>query len=147
MEAGRLDVLGERGVRAEPNFDIDFAVGAQTEAWVADVLRPALESQRVETKMDRGFVDTGNIYVERSCRYPSGWKPTGIDNPGTASLWLYDLSHSGVAIVFEVDTLRRLAADPRVSRDAKCVVGDHPTTGSLINLRKAFTPGILEARW
>ncbi len=130
--------------KPEPDFDIDYADGAQTEAWVRDVLITALREQRVETKLDRGFVETGNIFVETECHKKNGWEPSGIDNPDTARIWVYDLSRTGVLVVFDIDVLRRLAYDERVGR-AKAAPRDqkNPARGRLVNMRKVFTQGIL----
>lgn len=127
----------------EPDFDLDMTIGRQGEMFAAD-LRRALQDGRVEVKTDRGFIRTGNIYVERECRYPlRGWRNTGIDNKNTAPLWLYLLAGTDIAVVFGIEALRRAAADPRVAYAAEQRAGSHPTKGAVVRLSRLFTPGAL----
>lgn len=126
-----------------PNFDLDYADGKQGELFAAD-LRSALEGDRVQVKTDRGFIETGNIYVERACNYPGrGWTRTGIADPDASPLWIYVLRDTGLALVADIATLRRLADDSRFSRHAEERDGGHPTKGSVVRLRSVFHPGAL----
>jgi outer membrane protein assembly factor BamB len=128
---------------SQPDFDIDYNEGAQAELFVAD-LRRSLQEGRVEVKLDRRFIDTGNIYVEGECLYPRrGWQLTGIANPNTAPLWIYMLGGTGVGIIFTREALRDAVADTRVSRSSEERDGGHPTKGWLLRVRSLFHPGHL----
>lgn len=123
-----------------PDFDIDYAKGAQAELFVAD-LRRALLQGRVEVKSDWRSDQTGNIYVEGECYYPrNGWRQTGIGNPNTAPLWVYVLGTSGIGIVFTREALRRVVVDDRFARKSQARWGSHPTRGWLIHLSALFSP-------
>jgi hypothetical protein len=125
-----------------PDWDIDYADGAQSELVVAD-LRRALQEGRVEVKSDRRFIETGNIYVETECNYPrGGWRRTGISNPDTAPQWVYVLRDTGIALVFDVETLRRMAYDPGCSWASQCRQGGHPTRGRLVKVSAAMRQGM-----
>lgn len=129
-------------MKAEPDFDLDYADGRQAELIVAD-MRESLTSGRVEVKRDRGFRETGNIYVEmEGFTERRGWHPTGIANPDTAATWIYELKHTGAMVVFETETLRRLVRHP-IARRSENPRGDHPTRGVLLPMRRVFTPGVL----
>lgn len=123
----------------EPRFDIDFAYGAEGEAWVAAVGRGA-GNGKTQVKRDARALDTGNLYVEYACRRRDGWAPSGIRDPKSeAESWVFVLGDSGFAVVVAIDVLRRIAdvcrAQGRLAeeRDGEC-----PTKGVLIPLRHLF---------
>lgn len=121
----------------EPRFDIDFAYGAEGEAWITAVGRGA-GNGKTEVKRDGRALDTGNLYVEFACRRRDGWAPSGIRS-SEAESWVFVLGDSGFAIVVAADVLRRMVdvcrAQNRVAeeRDGEC-----PTKGVLIPLRHLF---------
>lgn len=128
------------------DFDIANAVGTQGELLVGD-LRRSLRDGAVEVKTDTRFVETGNIYVETACQYPSrGWQPSGIANPDTCSTWVYVLRDTGVAVVFDRDVLRGLAQS-QLARPSRCQVDHHSTQGVLLPLSQVFAPGRLAGPW
>lgn len=115
----------------QPNFDIDAQVGRQGELMVADVIA-GLRDGSVEVKTDQKAAQTGNVYIEWSCRRRNDWHPSGIHPEATASeMWAIVLGP--VVVVAPTAVMLRAARTAwaqGLRRD--CMRGSHPTRGVLI---------------
>jgi hypothetical protein len=128
----------------KPEWDVDLAFGKKGERYVADFLGGLLleEPGRItaETKADRQWVNTGNIWIELECKRRDGWHDSGIR---TSRADMYTLV-LGECIVLGVPTriLRQLAEYANAQADSygkwlfrsEHKEGSHPTRGVRIGL-------------
>ena len=113
----------------QPDFDIDYEVGAQAELFVRDIIA-ALGTERVEIKNDVAARKYRSVYLETECHYPrAGWKATGI-NGTKAELWCHVLEGS-IAIIAPLGLWQEAALR---GQRKECIRGDHPTKGVRIPL-------------
>lgn len=116
-----------------PDFDIDVAVGAQAELFVAKIMDSLGARSSVEVKYDAQYVKTGNVYVEYKCLRKGKWTPSGIATT-KAAFWAFVLGMDTFCFVIATDTLKEAARDrwnypsSRVGLDK----GSHPTKGVIL---------------
>lgn len=116
----------------KPKWDIDKARGEKAEALVMR-MRSAIASGTLEVKCDDRAGDTGNVYVERQCLTAEGWKPSGIDDPGSrAAGWVWVLLDMRVIFWMPKWLMRNLADE--YGKPSACPYGTHPTRGVLVPL-------------
>jgi hypothetical protein len=119
--------------RPDPRFDIDLPYGRQAELQIADYLTWLAEGNgRIEVKHKRRidllfYVETHHDPGRRGIYVPSGISTS------TAAAWAFNISDTGIAVIFPSDEVRRMLTDPS-SRDAQEHDGSCPTRGKLISL-------------
>lgn len=119
----------------EPRFDIDAEYGMQAELFAVRLI-DSLKNNTVEVKRDGKAADSFNVYVE--FEHDPGrrgkFKPSGIDRPDGADLWLFVLSDPHLALVISRDLLRMLVNHPDI-RVGNQTRGSCPTRGYLLPIR------------
>ena len=131
----------------QPDFDKDYAYGAQGEAFVTDIVE-ALQSQLVEVKRDRLWWRYLNLYVERACRKVSGrWEESGI-KATKSTVWVFVLGESQVMIAMPTGLLRQYCehkwglghkrANGRNLYLIEETDGSNPTKGFKLNIPEFF---------
>ena len=114
----------------EPDFDIDYAAGAQGELFVAHIIESLTAgSASIEVKTDAQVARTGNVYIEYECLRGGKYVPSGIAAT-KADLWAFVLPAS-VLIVAPVTSVRDVARR-HFRRRVECLRGDHPTRGVIV---------------
>jgi len=126
----------------QPDFDIDLAVGAQGELYVAsicDALRDG--TGRVEIKTDEKATKYERIFVEYECKRFGVYVKSGIATT-QAELWAIVIASDTVLIVptwrLKVAARRLLKSAPRFF-GKECVRGSHPTKGVVIPFKSLLT--------
>lgn len=115
--------------KPEPRFDLDYAAGRQQEMWVEGI-RDSLAADSIEVKLDREFVETGNIFIEYACKGKNGWDDSGLAKT-TSKLWIQVLVEGELALIVSTERLKEIARR-YWDRRAECKRGSHPTKGVLI---------------
>lgn len=120
----------------QPDFDIDMAVGAQAEIFVANIIDSLSQRGVVEVKYDARYQDTANIYVEYMCQRRDGWQPSGIAT-SKAPFWAFVLGMDTFCFVIATETLKEACRtkwkDPSHMRQLNR--GSHPTRGVILPLQ------------
>lgn len=113
----------------QPDWDVDKARGEEAETLWRNT-RTAMATGTAEVKRDDRAFDTGNFYIEHSCRTAQGWKPSGIKTT-KAHTWVFVCWP--ILIALPVWILRQLHADAERKQDIKeCSNGSHPTKGAVV---------------
>jgi hypothetical protein len=118
----------------QPDWDIDRERGEKAEALVR-ALRTTLLTAECEVKCDDRAAETGNVYVETTCKTAQGWQPSGIHTT-KATTWVWVLFDMRVIIWMPVWLLKNLA---RTAPERSCVVGSHPTRGSVLAIDRLLS--------
>ena len=93
----------------QPNWDIDLALGAQSELWVADIRRALAEKGTIEVKHDQPSLKNQHFYVEYECRGRDGvWRPSGIATT-KSKLYFFTFGDRPGGVVVATDWLTRAA--------------------------------------
>lgn len=110
----------------QPDWDLDYSFGHEGEARMNALLGDIAEGGlHVEVKTDRQWVDTGNVYVETSCKgYPSGLSTT------RAEWWAFNLA-PGCSLLVRTEDLRSFLHAGN-GKPAQETDGSHPTQGWLV---------------
>ena len=127
----------------QPNWDIDLALGAQSELWVGDIRRALAEKGTIEVKHDQPSLKNQHFYVEYECRGRDGkWRPSGIATT-KAKLYFFTFGDRPGGVVVATDWLMRAArvAYKRPSARAECPRGSNPTRGVLVSLADLWATG------
>jgi hypothetical protein len=123
----------------KPDFDIDLAIGAQSELWVASVREALAGKSRVEVKAPKPFLEKGSAFVEYACLRNDGeWHRSGINDPELkAELYILCFGVLPGGLIVETQWLKRAALlaykNPNNRREEKD--GSHPTKGVVVSLR------------
>lgn len=120
-----------------PGWDLDREFGEQAELFVADIAK-AIRDGSVEVKRDGRWQETGNLYVEYSCRRAGEYRPSGIAT-SDADLWAFVLGDTEVTIIVPRLLLRRLCLElyrrgPGYQAEERS--GTHPTKGVKVPMRR-----------
>lgn len=127
----------------QPNWDIDAALGAQSELWVADIRRALAEKGTIEVKHDQPSLKNQHFYVEYECLWRDGkWHPSGIATT-KSKLYFFTFGDRPGGVVVATDWLTRAArlAYKRPSAHAECARGSNPTRGVLVSLADLWATG------
>ena len=121
----------------QPDWDLDRALGAQSELWVADLVAAlAGRSATVEVKAPKPFLRTQSFFVEYQCCGRDGkWRPSGLATT-KAVLHVFTFGSLPGGLIVETEWLKRAArsAFMRPSAKAECKRGSNPTRGILVSL-------------
>jgi hypothetical protein len=119
----------------QPNWDIDQALGAQSEFWVSD-LRRALGEGTVEVKHDKPALKHQHWFVEYACQgRDRRWRRSGFaTTKASVSVLTFGVLPGG--LIVETEWLKRAGrfAFKRPSARAECKRGSNPTRGVLVSL-------------
>lgn len=115
----------------QPDFDIDLAVGAQAELFVANLIDSLATRGTVEVKYDAKYLDTGNVYVEYQCMKHGVWRNSGISTT-KAAFWAFVLGMDTFCFVIATDTLRDAVKERWQSGRRELTRGSHPTKGVVL---------------
>ena len=124
--------------RREPNFDLDRAVGEQSELWVNDVRRALASNGRVKIKAPKPWLKEQSFFVEYACLRKSKWTKSGI-NASTADLWFVTFGSLPGGLVVDRQWLFRAAKLAfNKGKTIECKIGSHPTKGVLVSLTELW---------
>jgi hypothetical protein len=128
-----MTAADRRAIGYEPDFDIDMAVGAQAELFVANMMESLGVRGSVEVKYDAQYLNTGNVYLEYQCLRKGKWKPSGIAST-KADFWAFVLGMDTFCFFIATETLKEAGRErwkypkARVGLDR----GSHPTKGVIL---------------
>lgn len=128
----------------KPEFDIDLQYGRVGERLARDFLLGMLGSEpghlTVEVKKDGKYIDTGRIYIEYQCKWPDGWRNSGL-LISTADYWTFVVGETVVIGVPRAVLLRVLerARDPKLKYLREEKDGSRPTRGVAIPMHHFLT--------
>lgn len=132
--------MGESGVRGmsvrQPDFDLDRAIGEQSELWVSNLREALRGSGRVEIKAPKPFLREQTFYVEYACKGRDGtWRKSGI-NTSKADLWLVTFGCLPGGLALCRHWLKRAAkrAYDRPFARKECLRGSNPTKAVVVSL-------------
>ena len=109
------------------SWDLDAPEGFAAEVLVAR-LRDDVLAGTCEVKLDRRAIDTGNVYLERSCCNNGGWMASGIAATRAAN-WAHVL---GGCIVLWMPTTLWLAVLEVAGEPCACSNSANPTVGDVV---------------
>jgi len=123
--------------RRNPDFDIDQAIGSQSELWVSDIIRLMKENNgAIEVKAPKPFLASESFYVEYRCRSRSGeWHPSGIATT-KAKAFVFTFGSLPGGLIIDTEWLKRAGRLAFNEKSVKeCVRGSNPTKAVVVTLR------------
>lgn len=122
--------------RYQPDFDLDRAVGAQGELFVASIAE-SLSTGLAEVKYEQAASKYGNVYIEFSCRRAGEYRPSGIDATDS-DVWAFVLGRDQPQIMVAAPVALVQAVKERALREGQIrntIRGSHPTNGAVVSLK------------